>query len=121
MSAASRVRPLPLLRSSLLARGGGSGCCSYSSVAAARSLPGRTAKCRPSSSSLSRGVGANAAGRAWRYEGVRLSSTDSSSTSSSAGSDDGASVASSQTSLGSEAGAGEEAQPAAPAFAFAFE
>lgn len=120
MSAASRVRPLPLLRSSLLARSSGSGCCSYSSVAAARSLPRRTVKCRPSSSSLSRGVGANAAGRAWRYQGVRLSSTGSSS-SSSAGSDDGASVASSQTSLGSEAGAGEEAQPAAPAFAFAFE
>lgn len=120
MSAASRVRPLPLLRSSLLARSSGSGCCSYSSVAAACSLPRRTAKCRPSSSSLSRGVGANAAGRAWRYEGVRLSSSDSSS-SSSVGSDDSASVTSSQTSLGSEAGAGEEAQPAAPTFAFAFE
>ena len=119
MSAASRVRPLPLLRSSLLARSSGTGCSSYSSVAAACSLPRRTAKCRPSSSSLSRGVGANAVGRAWRYEGMRLSSTDSSS--SSAGSDDSASVASSQTSLGSEAGAGEEAQPAAPAFAFAFE
>lgn len=120
MSAASRVRPLPLLRSSLLARSSGSGCCSYSSVAAACSLPRRTAKCRPSSSSLSRGFGANAAGRAWRYEGVRLSSTDSSS-SSSAGSDDSASVASSQTSLGSSEGAGEEAQPGAPTFAFAFE
>lgn len=119
MSAASRVRPLPLLRSSLLARSSGSGCCSYSSVAAARSLPGRTPRCRSSSSSLSQGVGANAAGRAWRYQGVRLSSTDSSS--SSVSSDDGGSVASSQTSLGSEAGAGEEAQPAAPAFAFAFE
>lgn len=119
MSAASRVRPLPLLRSSLLARSSGSGCCSYSSVAAACSLPRRTAKCRPLSSSLSQGVGVNAAGRAWRYEGVRLSSSDSSS--SSVGSDDSASVTSSQTSLGSEAGAGEEAQPAAPTFAFAFE
>lgn len=121
MSAASRVRPLPILRSSLLARSGGTGCCSYSSVAAACPLPGRTAKCRPLSSSLSQGVGVNATGRAWRYEGVRLSSSDSSSSSSSVGSDDSASVTSSQTSLGSEAGAGEEAQPAAPTFAFAFE
>lgn len=117
MSAASRVtvKALPLLRSPLLARSSGSGFCSYSSVAAARALPRRTPSCRPSSSSSSRGVDA-AAVRAWRAEGVRWNSTESSS-SSSVGSDDGGSVASSQTSLGSEA----EAQPAASAFSFAFE
>ncbi|KAK7715286.1 hypothetical protein SLS64_003984 [Diaporthe eres] len=117
MSAASRVtvKALPLLRSPLLARSSGSGFCSYSSVAAARALPRRTPSCRPSSSSSSRGVDA-AAVRAWRAEGVRWNSTESSS-SSSAGSDDGGSVASSQTSLGSEA----EAQPAAQAFSFAFD
>lgn len=124
MSAASRVRALPLLRSSLLARSSRGGGCSssYSSVAAARALPRRTASCRPSSSSLPRGVDP-AAVRTWSAEGVRWSSTESStsSTSSSAGSDDDGSVASSQTSLGSEAGASSEAQPAAPAFAFAFE
>lgn len=118
MSAASRVRgkvkALPLLRCPLLARSSSSGFCSYSSVAAARALPRRTASCRPTSSSLPRDVDA-AAVRAWLAEGVRWKSTESSS--SSAGSDDGGSVASSQTSLGSEA----EAQPAAPAFSFAFE
>lgn len=118
MSAASRVRPLPLLRSSLLARSSGSGCCSYSSVATARALPGRTARWRPCPSSHSRGVGA-AAGRAWRHDGVRPNSTDSSSSSSSC--NDGESVASSQTSLGSEAGVGGEAQPTPSSFAFAFE
>lgn len=115
MSAASRVKALPLLRSSLLARGSGSGCRSYSSVAAAAcALPRRTASCRSPSFSPLRGVDA-AAVRTWRAEGVRWNSTESSS--SSGASDDGGSVASSQTSLGSEA----DVPPAAPAFSFAFE
>lgn len=113
MSVASRVRALPLLRSSLLARSSGSACCGYSSVAAARAVPRRTASCRPSSASVSRDIDA-AAVRTWRAGGARWNSTESSS---SAGSDDGGSVASSQTSLGSEA----EAQPSRPGFSFAFE
>lgn len=126
MSAASRARPLPLLRSSLLARSSGGGGCrsssssSYSSAAAARALPARAARCRPSSSPPSRGVVATA-GRTWRYARVRWNSTEGSS-SSSVGSDDSGSIASSQTSLGSEAGVDGEAQRApAGAIAFAFE
>jgi len=115
MSAASRVRALTLpLQLSLLSRNSGS-CCYYSSAAATRALPGSTARCR----TFSQGVGAAAPG-AWRVEGVRWISSASSS-SSSAGSEDGESVASSQTSRGGEPGACGEAQPAAPAFAFAFE
>lgn len=115
MSAASRVKALTLPQpSSLLARTVG-GCCYYSPAAAARALPGRAARC----GTFSKGVGAT--GRsAWRVEGVRWSSTGSSSSSSSSsvGSDDGDSIASSQTSLGSETSVSGEAQPT---FAFAFE
>lgn len=53
-------------------------------------------------------------------EDVRWNSSASSS-SSTAASQDSESVVSSQTSLASESGVGGKAQPAAPAFAFAFE
>lgn len=114
MSAASRVKALTLPQpSSLLARTVG-GCCYYSPAAAVRALPGRTARY----GTFSKGVGAT--GRnAWYAKGVRWSSTGSSSSSSSSvGSDDGESIASSQTSLGSETSVSGEAQPT---FAFAFE
>lgn len=114
MSAASRVKALPLLRPSLLSRSTSRGacCCYYSSTASARALPGPVAR-RPPSSSPPWGIGATAA-RAGHYQAVRWNSTGGSS-SSSAGSDDDGSVASSQTSLGGEA------QPAVPVLAFAFE
>lgn len=112
MSASSRAKVLPLLlRSSLLARHAGEtgartgrSCNSSAAAAAAagRAAPVRTARYHPSPS---RGVGAAA--------GVRWSSTYGGS---SASSEAGESVASSQTSLGSE-----ESVNGTPAFAFAFE
>ncbi|KAL1856266.1 hypothetical protein Daus18300_010839 [Diaporthe australafricana] len=133
MSASSRAKVLPLLRSSLSARNASGaaarrGGCWYSSVATGRVPLSRTATCHPSSS---RSAGA-APGKGCRAEGVRwnstggsdrvesVSSSSSSSSSSSAGSEAGESAASSQTSLGSESGA-EEARPTPRSFAFAFE
>ncbi|KAK2601068.1 hypothetical protein N8I77_010541 [Diaporthe amygdali] len=107
MSASSRAKVLPLLlRSSLLARHAGETAArtgrSCNSSASGRVAPVRTARYHPSPT---RGVGAAA--------GVRWSSTYGGG---SASSEAGESVASSQTSLGSE-----ESVKGTPAFAFAFD
>ncbi|KAI3393641.1 hypothetical protein diail_3868 [Diaporthe ilicicola] len=133
MSAATRARVLPLLRSSLQGRHASEtavrrgGSYWYSSAAAV--TPSRTAGCHPPSPL--RGVGAAAGRRGWRAEGVRRNSTDSSDrtesvsgTSSGSGSGSsgrGESAASSQTSLGSSEAGADEPKLKGRSLAFAFD